>query len=226
VDAAFEKALAELKAAGAELVEIKEFKPEGEVGRNELPVLLTELKADLNAYLASTPGSVKTRTLADLIAFDKAHADQEMPLFGQELFEQAEATKGLDDPDYKKARETSFRLAGPEGIDKLMADNRLDALVAPTTGAAWRTDVVGGDHYSGSATTLPAVAGYPHVTVPMGDIRGLPLGLSFIGEAWSEAKLIGFAYAYEQRTHARKAPTFRPSVETEPAVQKALSPAR
>jgi amidase len=226
LDAVFDAAVAELKAAGAEVVEIKEFKPEAEVGRNELPVLLTELKADLNAYLASTPPSVKTRTLAELIAFDREHADVEMPYFAQELFEQAETTKGLNDPDYLKARETSFRLAGPEGIDRMLKDNRLDALVAPTTGPAWTTDLVNGDHYAGSATTLPAVAGYPHVTVPMGQVQGLPVGLSFIGPAWSEARLIALAYAYEQRTHARRPPTYAPASEALRELSSGVEPHR
>jgi amidase len=208
VDALLDRAIAELKAAGAEVVEIKEFKAEQEIGKNEGDVLHVELKADMATYLASTPPAVKSRTLADLIAFDNANAAVEMPFFGQEFFEQAEKTKGLDDPDYKKARETSFRLAGPEGIDKLLADNKLDALIAPTTGPAWTIDEVNGDHFSGSDTTLPAVAGYPHLTVPMGDIKGLPVGLSFIGPAWSEAKLLALGYAYEQRTHLRKPPTY------------------
>ncbi len=208
VDALLDRAIADLKAAGAEVVEIKTFASEPEIGKNEGLVLNTELKADMATYLASTPAAVKSRTLADLIAFDNAHAHEEMPFFGQETFEQADKTKGLDDPDYKKARETSYRLAGPEGIDKLLADNKLDALIAPTTGPAWTIDVVNADHFSGSDTTLPAVAGYPHLTVPMGQIDGLPVGLSFIGPAWSEARLLGLGYAYEQRTHRRRPPTY------------------
>jgi amidase len=191
-------------------------------------VLLTELKADLNAYLASAPAGVKTRTLADVIAFDAANADAEMPFFAQELFDQAEKTKGLDDPDYKKARETSFRLAGPGGLDKVMTDNKLDAIVAPSAGPAWRTDVVDGDSSAGSGgpSELPAVAGYPHLTVPMGQVRGLPVGLSFMGGKWSEAQLLAFGYAYEQRAHARKAPTFAPSVEETPDAAAHLAPAK
>jgi amidase len=224
-DALFEKALAELKAGGAELVDIKEVKTLGEVGQAEGLVLTHELKADMAAYLATTPQAVKSRTLADLIAFDKANASAEMPLFGQEFFEDAEKTTGLDAPEYKKALETAHRLAGPEGIDRLLADNHLDALVAPTGGPAFFTDPLRAGGYRGCGTArLPAVAGYPHLTVPMGYIDGLPVGLSFIGEAWSEAKLLGLGYAYEQRTHLRHAPTYVPSVLDMPEIAKALKP--
>ena len=225
VDALLDRAIRELKAQGAEVVEIKEFKPEAEIGKNEQLVLNTELKADMAAYLATTPPDVKVRTLADLIAFDKANASTEMAFFGQEIFEQAEATKGLQDPEYRKARETSFRLAGPEGIDKLLADNHLDALIGPTVGPAWTTDLINGDHVTGSDTTLAAVAGYPHVTLPMGDVRGLPVGLSFVGPAWSEARLIGFAYAYEQATHHRKPPTYARTSAELPGVAQGSKPA-
>jgi amidase len=226
VDALLDKAIAELKAGGAEVVEIKVFAAEPEIGKNEGLVLNTELRADMATYLASTPPAVKSRTLADLIAFDNANAGAEMPFFGQELFEQAEKTKGLDDSEYKKARETSFRLAGPEGIDKLLAADHLDALIAPTTGPAWNIDVVNADHFSGSDTTLPAVAGYPHLTVPMGQIKGLPVGLSFIGPAWSEARLLALGYAYEQRTHARKPPTYAKTSDALAEVAPNLKPAR
>ena len=142
------------------------------------------------------------------------------------MFEAAQKTKGLDDADYVKARDEARRLAGAEGLDKVILDNRLDAIVAPTTGPAWRTDVVDGDHDEGSAATLPAVAGYPHLTVPMGQVRGLPIGLSFIGRAWSEAELLSLGYAYEQRTHLRAAPTYRASVEADPDAEAHLAPAR
>jgi amidase len=161
-------------------------------------VLLNDLKADLATYLASLPKSVAPRTLADLIAFNDAHADRELALFGQELFLQAEATKGPGDPDYRTARATSLRMAGADGIDRLLADNKLDALVAPTTGPAWLIDDIDGDHDSGSAATLPAVAGYPHLCVPMGLAIGLPVGLSFIGPAWSDARMLAFGYAFEK----------------------------
>ncbi|HYF23123.1 MAG TPA: amidase [Caulobacteraceae bacterium] len=226
VDRLFDQALNELKAAGAELVEIKEFKHRGAVGQNEFAVLMSEFKADIAAYLATTPDTVKARTLADLIAFNEANAATEMALFGQDVFETAEKTKGLDDPEYKKALETAKRLAGKEGIDKLLADNKVSLLVAPTTGPAWLIDAVNGDQYSGGgASGLPAVAGYPHLTVPMGQITGLPVGLSFIGPAWSEAEVLGVGYAYEQRTKARRAPQYLRSVEDLPEVARALAPA-
>ncbi|HEY3815114.1 MAG TPA: amidase [Caulobacteraceae bacterium] len=226
VDALLDRAIGDLKAAGAEVVEIKEFKAENDIGKSEGLVLNTELKADLATYLASAPAAVKSRTLSDLIAFDNAHAHEEMPFFGQETFEAADKTKGLDDPDYKKARETSYRLAGSEGIDKMLADDKLDALIAPTTGPAWTIDVVNADHFSGSDTTLPAVAGYPHLTVPMGLIDGLPVGLSFIGPKWSEARLIGLGYAYEQRTHRRRPPTYAKTSDQLVDVAPSLKPAK
>lgn len=206
-DAVFEQALKDLKAQGATLVEVKEF-DEGPIGKAEGVVLYTELKVDLNAYLASTdPAKVKTRTLADLIAFNAA-TPKEMEWFGQESFVKAEATKGYDDPEYIKALADGKRLAGPEGIDKILKDTGAIAIVAPTTGPAWTIDPLNGDHYGGSSTTLPAVAGYPHLTVPMGEVGGLPVGLSFIGPAWSEARLLGLGYAYEQATHRRTEPRF------------------
>jgi amidase len=184
------------------------------------------LKADMNAYLASTPPQVRSRTLADLIAFNAAHADEELSLFGQDLFEQAEKTKGLDDPDYKKARETSLRLAGAEGIDKLLRDNNVIALVGPTMPAAWPIDAVHGDQYPGAgAGGLPAVAGYPHLTVPMGLVKGLPVGLSFIGPKWSDGLLLSLGYAYEQASHKRAEPLFLPSVEESPEIARHLRPA-
>jgi amidase len=212
LDAVFEAALAKLKSAGAEIVEIKDYKQPAEIGRDEGLILRTELKATLNAYLASTPPSVKTRTLSDLIAFNRAHAGEEMGLFGQEGFERAQAAKGLNDPEYQKAKAEAQRLAGPEGIGKLLADDRLDALIAPTVSPAWMTDVVLGDQVPGGTGGLSAIAGWPHLTVPMGQVRGLPVGISFMGPAWSEAKLLGYGYAFEQATRARRPPTYQPHV--------------
>ena len=210
-DAVFEQALKDLKAQGATLVEVKDF-DEGPIGKAEGVVLHTELKVDLNAYLASTdPAKVKTRTLEDLIAFN-ARTPKETEWFGQETFIKAQATKGYDDPDYIKAAADAKRLAGPEGIDKILKDAGAIAIVAPTTGPAWTIDPLNGDHYGGSSTTLPAVAGYPHLTVPMGEVGGLPVGLSFIGPAWSEASLLNLGYAYEQATMKRKEPKFLQTV--------------
>ena len=224
-DRVFARALDDMKAAGAELIEIDKFPSLDKIGEAELIVLLTELKADLNAYLATTPSSVTVRTLKDVIAFNAA-TPAELALFGQDLFEQAEQTKGLMDPTYRKAAAIAKRLAGPQGIDRLLKQHKLDALVAPTGGPAWTIDVVTGDHFLGAASTLPAVAGYPHITVPMGETHGLPVGLSFMAEAWSEAKLIGLAYAFEQKTKARKAPRYLRSVEDLDELRPALQPAK
>jgi amidase len=222
----FDEALRTLKAQGAILVDIDKMEGRGEIGRNEHIVLLTELKADLNSYLASTPITVRSRTLADLIAFNQAHADNELALFGQDLFEEAEKTKGLDDPDYKKAREVSQRLAGPEGIDRLLRDYNVVALVGPTMPPAWPIDAVNGDQISGGgAGGLAAVAGYPHLTVPMGAIKGLPVGLSFIGPKWSDGMLLALGFAYEQASHKRLEPRFLPSIEESPEIAPHLRPA-
>ncbi|MBD5654813.1 MAG: amidase [Candidatus Eremiobacteraeota bacterium] len=225
VDALFAAALATLRERGATIVELKDYKPDPHLGDAEGIVLLTEFKVDLNAYLASTPARVKTRTLADLIAFNRSDP-RELILFGQDTFEQAQATKGLRDPAYLKARAVSLRAAGADGIDTLIDANKLDALVAPSDGPAWRTDVVAGDHFNGGADSLPAIAGYPHLTVPMGYVRGLPVGLSLIGKAWTEAKLLALGAAYESATKHRRTPTYAPSVESGPAVQRAFAPKR
>lgn len=225
-DEAFEEALRTLQAEGAILVDIAEGPNRAQIGGNEFKVLLTELKADMNAYLASLPPTVETRTLADLIEFNRAHADVEMPLFDQDFFVMAEATKGLEDPDYKAARETSLRLAGIEGIDRLLAENDVVALVGPTMPPAWLIDPVLGDQYPGAgAGSLAAVAGYPHLTVPMGAVRGLPVGLSFIGPKWSDALILSLGYDYEQASRKRIAPRFLPSVDTLPEIERALEPA-
>ncbi|MGC1300861.1 MAG: amidase [Caulobacteraceae bacterium] len=218
----FQRTLDALKAAGAVLVEV-EAPRLPQLEEQETLILNTELKADLNAYLATTPPQVTARTLADLIAFDGASA-RELALFGQETFKKAQQTKGLGDPEYLRARAAAQRAAGPDGIDRLLAEHGLDALVAPTTGPAWRTDVVEGDNAQGSASGLPAIAGYPHLSLPMGYVHGLPVGLSFIGPAWSEARLLRFGYAFEQQVHARLPPDFRPSVENDPAIAPLLAP--
>jgi amidase len=224
LDPAFETALAILREKGAILVDIKKF-DDSAVGKNELPVLLTELKADMVKYLKNSPAPIAVRTLADLIAFDKAHEKQEMSLFAQELFDQAEKTKGLDDPAYKKARQLSFQAAGPNGIDKLLKDNNVVALVGPTAGPAWKIDAVNGDQFSGGgAGNLAAVAGYPHLTVPMGLIKGLPVGLSFMAPKWSEARLLSLGYAYEQARGPFPAPKLYPSIEASPEIAPLMLP--
>lgn len=213
----FNAALEKMKAAGAEIVEIADTRKglEG-LGEAEFEVLMTEFKAGLNAYLTNAAPAVKTRTLEQLIAFNKA-TPAELRWFGQDLFDLAQSKGGLDDPKYLEARAKAKRLAGAEGIDRLLKDNKVDLLIAPTTGVAWKTDLVNGDQYSGpSASQLPAVAGYPHLTVPMGAIEGLPLGISFIGTAWDDERVLRAGYAFERVADARPAPQFLPSVEVLP----------
>lgn len=225
-DGPFEAALAVLRAQGAELVEIADFGGDrGAIGRNEIVVLLAELRHDLNAYLATLPPNVRARTLADVIAFNREHANEEMALFTQDLFERAEATS-LDEA-YRTARATSLRLAGAEGIDRLLRAHNVAALIGPTRPAAWLIDAVHGDTSPGGAPagSLAAVAGYPHLTVPMGQVRGLPVGLSFIGPAWSDALILSLGYAYEQASRARIEPRFLPSIEESEEVAPLLRPA-
>ncbi len=180
-------------------------------------------KSTLADYLKSSPAQLPVRSLADVIAFNKAHAAQEMPLFAQETFEKAEATKGLADPAYKKARATSFRAAGPNGIDRMLKEHKLDALVGPTMPPAWKIDAVNGDQIAGGgAGGLAAVAGYPHLTVPMGLVKGLPVGLSFIGPKWSDALMLSLGFAYEQARGAFPGPRFLPSIEESPEIAPAL----
>ena len=214
-EAVFESALSALRAAGATLVDIPGFPGRRELGAQEHIVLMTELKADLNAYLASTdPAKVPSRTLADVIAFDTANATREMPLFGQELFVEAEKTGGLADPAYVKAAAEAKRGAGPDGIDKLLAQNNVAVLIAPTLGPSWLIDPVLKDNFTGGGAGSPAaIAGYPHLTVPMGLVDGLPVGLSFIGTAWSDAQLLAYGYAFEQATHARRPPRYLQTVD-------------
>jgi amidase len=226
-DVAFEDALAALRGQGAELIDITEFTTRGEISRNELVVLLAEFRDGLNAYLAGTPEAVRTRSLAALIEFNRAHAEVEMPLFAQELFEQAEAGPPADSDVVRQARATSLRLAGEEGIDRLLREHDLVALVGPTRSPAWFIDAVRGDVApGGGAGGLAAVAGYPHLTVPMGAVRGLPVGLSFIGPRWSDALVLSLGHAYEQATRLRVEPRLLPSIEDAPEIQPLLLPRR
>ena len=207
---AFNRALAVLKTRGAILVDVDDYDMD-KIGKNENVVLLTELKADLNSYLAGSPPAVQTRTLAQLISFDDAHPE-EMTWFGQGSFIKAERTKGLQDPAYIQARATNLRLAGPDGIDRLLKEHRVVALVSPTQSPAFMTDLINGDSGGAGDSSLPAIATYPYITVPMGEIHGLPVGLSFIGPKWSEGRLLGLAYDYEQASHAAREPTFATDV--------------
>ncbi len=209
--AVFERALTRIRAAGATLVDVADYRCEP-LEKNELHVLLTELKAGMNEYLAAAPPAVKTRTLADVIAFNDSHP-RELRWFGQSLFLRAERTSGLTDRAYLRARATNLRRAGPEGIDRLLAEHRIAALICPTQDPAAVLDLVNGDRGIGAgSSTLPAVAGYPYITVPMGQVEGLPVGLSFIGPQWSEARLLALAYAFEQIGPGFRPPTFAPNV--------------
>ena len=224
-DAALNQALALLRAQGAEIVEIKELGGSKERPK-QLEVLLTEFKAGLNAYLAATPPAVKTRTLADVIAFNKA-TPRELALFGQDLFEKAETTKGLDEPAYIKARDEGLAYAGKNGIDRLLKEHKVDALIGPTVAAAWPIDAVHGDQYpGGGGGWLAAIAGYPHLTVPMGQVKGLPVGMSFIGPKWSDAMILSLGYAYEQARGPLPGPRFLHSIEEAPEIAPVLEPVR
>ena len=211
-DAAMERAIAALKAAGATVVDA-EIPTLGEWDKPEYEVLLYEFKDGLERYLAAS--GTPHKTLADLIAFNTQNAAKEMPFFAQEVFEQANAKGPLTDAAYLAARDKARRLAGPEGIDAALKKQNLDALVAPAMSPAWPIDPINGDHFVGAGYGAAAVARYPSITVPMGDAHGLPLGLAFMGPAWSEARLIELAYAYEQASMARKPPTFAPTATLE-----------
>ena len=203
-----ERSLVMLKVQGAVIVDPVELPQSDALLQAELEVLLTEFKHGLADYLAQFAPGAPVRTLADLIAWNRRHRERELRWFGQDLFEQAEAKGGLDSPAYLEALATCRRLARTEGLDAVLREHRLDALVAPTAGPAWVTDPVNGDHFGGGFSSPAAIAGYPHLTVPAGFVRGLPVGLSFVGPAWSEALLLGLGHAFEQATRARRAPTF------------------
>lgn len=207
VDERFEAAIAALRAAGAEIVDNVGLPTRGEASRNELTVLVHEFRDDLNAYLATRTG-MPVKTIDEVIAFNKLNRDSTLRWFGQQWMEQASASGGTDTPAYLRARDDARRLAGPEGIDAAMAAHELDALIGPSTGPAWPVDWVNGDSPSGGSSGMAAVAGYPSITVPMGQVHGLPVGLTLFGARFSEAKLIGYAYAFEQATQWRRPPTY------------------
>jgi amidase len=208
VQALFEQALAKLRSLGAVIVDSVAMPARTSYADAELEVLLHEFKAGLASYLAEFAVGAKIRNVADLIAFNERERVREMPHFGQELLTMAEARGALDSTAYRDALAKARRLVREEGIDRTLAEHKLDALLAPTGGPAWLIDLVNGDSHSAGFTSPAAVAGYPHITVPMGDIAGLPVGLSLVGAAWSERTLLKFAYAYEQATQHRRAPAF------------------
>ncbi len=208
VAALVESQLTVLRAQGAVLVDVAELPNTAKYADSELTVLLYEIKADMSAYLAEYGPDCPIKSLADIIAFNTKHHTQEMPYFGQEHFVNAQAKGGLDSTEYLEALANNHRYSREEGIDQVLKEHHLDALVAPTCGPAWLTDFVNGDASGASFTTAAAVAGYPHITVPCGQVQGLPCGLSFVASAWSESTLIAMAYAYEQASPQRRPPTY------------------
>jgi amidase len=215
-DAAVEAALAEMKKQGAVIVDPANIETLGKFDESEQDVLLFEFKADLNQYLKWLGPNTQVHSMAEAIAFNSAHRDEEMQYFAQELMDQAQKKGPLSSPKYVAELAKNHQMSRTLGIDAVMTKYHLDALVAPTGGPAWMTDLVNGD--GGMAekpgpSTVTAVAGYPHITVPAGFVNGLPVGVSFFGGAWSEPKLIKLAYAYEQATKHRRPPTFAATAE-------------
>jgi amidase len=212
VDALFKQAVEALKSKGAEIIEEVKFENLRKWDDPSYQVLLYEFKADLNKYLQEHP-SAPLKTMEEIIEFNKKNADREMPWFDQEIFEQSQAKGDLTTEEYLKALEDSKRFAGKGGIDAVIEKHNLDAIVAQTNGPAWTIDWVNGDHFSGGSSSPAAISGYPNITVPMGYVKGLPVGISFFGKAWSEPKLLKIAYAFEQATKHRKAPGFLETLE-------------
>ncbi len=201
-----------MRKAGAEIVDTVRITAADTIRPSEMTVMKTEFKIGLDAYLAGLGPDFPVHCMADLIAFNKANRAKVMPYFPQDLLEESERTGGLDDPDYLEARRTCRRLTRTDGIDRALADYALDAIVAPTTSAPWLIDWVNGDNRSGSTAYLAAVSGYAGITVPAGFLHGLPVGLSFIGGAFSEPALIGLAHAFERATRIRRPPQFARTV--------------
>ena len=213
-DSVMEEAISALRDAGATIVDPADLRRAGSIEDLEFTLLLYEFKADLNRYLKTRP-NLSVQSLEELIVFNEEHAKEELTWFGQEVFLQAQDTGSLRDKPYRRARNTAQRWARVDGIDRTMRAHRLDAIIAPTTGPPWLTDLVNGDHHEFGSSTPAAVAGYPSITVPAGYAAGLPIGLSFIGRAWSEPQLITYAYAFEQATRVRRVPEFASAATTE-----------
>ncbi len=197
-----------LKRLGATVIDPADIPTQGKFDDSEFEVLLYEFKADLNKYLASLGPSAPVKSLKDVIDFNEKNRDRELRYFGQDIMVKAQAKGPLTERKYRMALARNHRLTRTLGIDAVMNKHRLDAIIAPTGGPPWPTDLVNGDHYTGGYSSASAVAGYPHITVPAGYVFGLPVGISFFGRAWSEPKLITYAYAFEQATKARRVPKF------------------
>ena len=212
-DRIFDAAVEEMRRRGAVIVDPADIPHLGEYDDAETEVLLYELKAGMDAWLPEWAPGARVKSLADVIAFDVAHSGEEMPFFEQDLFVKSQAKGPLTEPAYKKALEKCRRLSRKQGLDAVFAKHRLDAIVAPTGGPAWTIDLVNGDHFSQGSSTAAAVSGYPSITVPAGQVFGLPVGVSFIGKAWDEGMLLRLAYAFEQATHHRKPPRYLPTAD-------------
>jgi amidase len=213
VDRVMNEAIAAMKSAGAIVVDPANIVTKGKFDDSEFDVLLYEFKADLNAYLAGLGARAPARSVADLIAFNERNREREMPFFGQEIFVMAQKKGPLTTRAYRLALAKNHRLSRSEGIDAVIARHRLDAIVAPTGGPAWPTDLLNGDHFTGGSSTVAAVAGYPSITIPAGSVYGLPVGISFFASAYSEPTLITLAYALEQTLKARTVPRFLPTAD-------------
>ena len=213
VDRLMNDLIAEMKRKGAVVIDPVVIPTAGKFDDSELEVLLYELKADLNAYLATLGPQAPVKSLKDIIEFNEKNRDREMPYFGQDLFIKAQGKGPLTTPAYLNALKKNHLMSRTQGIDFVLKQHRLDALIAPTGGPAWPTDLVNGDHFTGGYSTASAVAGYPHITVPAGYVLGLPVGLSFFAGAYSEPKLISIAFAFEQATKARRPPKFLPTAD-------------
>jgi len=212
VDAVMEDSIRVLEKLGATIVDKTEIPNRRAVNSPSFQVLLYEFKADLNRYLEELGPEAPVKSLEEIIRFNEENADREMPYFGQELFIQAQEKGPLTDKPYLEALEKARSLSREKGLDTVMAEKELDAILAPTGGPAWVTDLINGDHFSGGSSSAAAVAGYPNITVPAGFVHDLPVGISFFSTAWNEIVLIQIAHAFEQATKIRKSPRFLPTL--------------